>query len=183
MKDSARATENAPRRSHEERRRAPIEDARRAPRLWIDGDGCPVVVEARRVAARHGVPVSLVTGPSQRRLPASEGFEQVTVGGASEAVDDWIASRIVPGDTVVTDDLPLADRCLKAGAKVLSSRGIVCTEENMGTRLAQRELAKFLRELGEVSGGPSAFRGESRSRFKMVLHELLQQRKREAAPS
>ncbi len=121
----------------------------------------------------------MVTGPSQRRLPSSEGFEQITVGGASEAVDDLIASRIGPGDTVVTDDLPLADRCLKAGAKVISSRGILCTEENMGPRLAQRELAKFLRELGEVSGGPPAFRGESRSRFKMVLHELLQQRKRE----
>src|SRR4029077_20935875 len=139
-----------------------------------------VVMEARRVAARHGVPVTMVTGPSQRRLPSSEGFEQITVGGGSEAVDDLIASSIGPGDTVVTDDLPLADRCLKAGAQVISSRGILCTEENMGSRLAPRELAEFLRELGEVSGAPAAFRGESRSRFKMVLHELLERRNREA---
>ena len=62
-------------------------------------------MEARRIAARHGVPVTLVTGPSQRTALPSEGFEQIIVGGASEAVDDFIASRVGPGNTVVTDEL------------------------------------------------------------------------------
>ena len=151
---------------------------RRPPRLWIDGDGCPVLAEARRIAARHDVPVTMVAGPAQKQAPPSEGFEQITVTGASEAADDYIATRAGPGEAVVTDDLPLAARCLKAGAAVLSSRGVLFTEDNIGSRLAQRELGKFLRELGEITSGPAPFHGDFRSRFKMVLHEVLEKLKR-----
>ncbi len=153
----------------------------RPPRLWIDGDGCPVVREARRIATRHGVKVTLVAGPSARPAPSSGDFEQVQVSGASEAADDYIASRAGPGELVVTDDLPLADRCLKAGAVVVSSRGVLLTPENLPARLAQRELGKFLRELGGISGGPAPYSEDFRSRFKMVLHEAIEKLRREDA--
>jgi len=152
----------------------------RSLRLWIDGDGCPVLTEALRIASRHGVPVTRVAGPSQKPAPPSEGFEQVVVTGASEAADDYIASRAGAGEVVVTDDLPLADRCLKAGAVVLSSRGVLFSEDNIGSRLAQRELGKFMRELGEITAGPAPYHGDFRSRFKMVLHEVIEKLKREA---
>jgi uncharacterized protein YaiI (UPF0178 family) len=153
---------------------------RRPLRLWIDGDGCPVVPEARRIAARHAVPVCLVAGPSQRRFSSPEDLEIITVGGASEAADDYIASRVGPGEIVVTDDLPLAGRALKAGAVVVSSRGVVFSEESIGSLLAKRELGKFLRELGEITGGPAPFGATSRSRFKQALHEVMERLKREA---
>lgn len=151
----------------------------RTPKIWIDGDGCPVVLDTRRIAARHGVPVTLVRGPSQRPSEASEGFEEICVSRASEAADDTIASRVGPGEVVVTDDLLLADRCLKAGATVLSSRGTLFSEENIGSKLAQRDIGKFLRELGQPTGGPAAFSESSRSRFKMTLHEVLEKLKRQ----
>jgi uncharacterized protein YaiI (UPF0178 family) len=155
--------------------------ARRPLRLWIDGDGCPVVAEAIRIAARHAAPVTLVAGPSQRGRPPAEGLEIVTVSTASEAADDYISLRAGPGEVVVTDDLPLADRCLKAGAAVVSSRGVVFTEDNIGALLARRELGKFLRELGEVTGGPAAHGAASRSRFKHSLNEVMERLKREAS--
>lgn len=154
---------------------------RRPLRVWIDGDGCPVVREAIRIAARHGAPVALVAGPSRRGPASATGLEIITVGGASEAADDYIASRAGPGEVVVTDDLPLADRCLKAGAAVVSSRGVVFTDDNIGTLLARRELGKFLRELGEITGGPATYGPAFRSRFKEALHEVLQRLKRKAS--
>jgi uncharacterized protein len=149
--------------------------------LWIDGDGCPVLKEALRIAARHGAPVRLVAGPSQRRESSPPDFMVITVGSASEAADDYIASRAGPGEVVVTDDLPLADRCLKAGAAVVSSRGVVFTPDNIGTFLASREMGKFLRELGEITGGPASFGSGFRSRFKESLHAVMERLKREAA--
>lgn len=154
---------------------------RRPLRLWIDGDGCPVIEEARRIAARHGAPVILVAGPSQRRESSGPDFEVVTVSGASEAADDYIASRAGLGEVVVTDDLPLVDRCLKTGAEVVSSRGVMFTPDNIGSYLAKRELGKFLRELGEITGGPAAFGANFRSRFKQALHEVMERLKRDAA--
>ena len=152
----------------------------RSLRLWIDGDGCPVVAEARRIAARHGAPVTVVAGPSHRHGPSSPDFEVISVSGASEAADDLIAARAGPGEVVLTDDLPLADRCLKAGAAVVSSRGVVYTPDSIGALLARRELGKFLRELGETTGGPSPFGAGFRSRFKHALHEVMDRLKREA---
>jgi uncharacterized protein YaiI (UPF0178 family) len=149
-------------------------------RLWIDGDGCPVLTEARRIAARHGIPITLVAGPSQHRVSSSPDLEIVAVSGASEAADDYIASHAGPGEVVVTDDLPLADRCLKAGAAAVSSRGVIFSEENIGSLLAKRELGKFLRELGEMTGGPASFGPGFRSRFKESLHAVIEKLKREA---
>jgi uncharacterized protein YaiI (UPF0178 family) len=152
-------------------------------RLWIDADGCPVLAEARRIAARHGAPVTVVAGPAARHgQESSEGYEVVVVGTASEAADDYIASHAMPGEIVLTDDLLLADRCLKAGAAVLSSRGVVFTPDSIGALLARREIGKFLREVGETSGGPRPFDSGFRSRFKHALHELMERVKRAAHP-
>jgi hypothetical protein len=150
-------------------------------RLWIDADGCPVLAEARRIAARHGAPVTVVAGPSARHgQESSEGYEVVVVGTASEAADDYIASHATPGEIVLTDDLLLADRCLKAGAAVLSSRGVVFTPDSIGALLARREIGKFLREVGETSGGPRPYDSGFRSRLKHALHELMERVKRAA---
>ena len=150
-------------------------------RLWIDADGCPVLAEARRIAARHGAPVTVVGGPSARHgQESSEGYEVVVVGTASEAADDYIAGRAAPGEIVLTDDLLLADRCLKAGAAALSSRGVIFTPDGIGALLARREIGKFLREIGETSGGPQPFGSGFRSRFKHALHELMERLERES---
>ena len=154
---------------------------RRPLRLWIDGDGCPVLADARRIAERHGAPVTVVAGPSQRHASSPPDFEVITVGGASEAADDLIATRAGPGEVVLTDDLPLADRCLKAGAAVISSRGVIFTPDSIGTLLARRELGKFLREIGEMTGGPDPYGAGFRSRFKHALDEMMGRLRREAA--
>ena len=156
---------------------------RRPLRLWIDGDGCPVLAEARRIAARHGAPVTVVSGPSQRHEPSSPDFEVISVSGASEATDDLIAASSGPGEVVLTDDLPLADRCLKAGAAVVSSRGVIFTPDSIGTLLARRELGKFLRELGETTGGPDPYGAGFRSRFKHALDEVMVRLKRQTGPT
>ena len=146
-------------------------------RIYVDADACPVKQEVYKVAARHKVPVRVVSN-SFLRLPPEPGLELVVVGDALDAADDWIAERAGPKDVVVTADIPLASRCVKAGACVIAPNGRLFTPESIGMALATRNLMTDLREAGQVTTGPKAFSPRDRSTFLSALHEALERLKR-----
>lgn len=140
--------------------------------IYVDADACPVKEEVYRVARRHQAPVFVVANASLR-VPAEPLIELVLVRGGFDAADDWIAERAGPADVVITADIPLAERCLKAGARVLGPKGHVFTEDSIGEALATRALLDMLRQSGEFGGGPAPFARADRSRFLAKLDELL----------
>lgn len=142
------------------------------PTIVVDADGCPVKDEVYRVARRFGLRVVLVSntwlgGPPQPWL------ERVVVGRGLDAADDWIAERAGPDAVIVTADVPLAARCVAAGARVVSPRGRVFTDANVGDALATRDLLQGLREGGLTTGGPAPFAPRDRSLFLQRLDELV----------
>ncbi|MDH4229629.1 MAG: YaiI/YqxD family protein [Nitrospirota bacterium] len=140
--------------------------------IYVDADSCPVKDEAARVAIRHGLVVHMVSN-ARMRLPEGELVRRVVVGGDADAADDWIAERITARDVAVTADIPLASRCLKAGAAVLGPTGKAFTEDGIGSALAMRELMSYLRDTGDVGGGGPAFTKKDRSRFLEALEQTI----------
>jgi uncharacterized protein len=146
-------------------------------RIFIDGDGCPVKDETYKVAARYQLKV-LVVANKAIHIPLHPMVEMVVVPQGADEADNWIADNISENDICITTDIPLADRCLKKGAKALGARGDEFTEDMIGDALATRELMKHLRELGEVKGGPAAFEKRDRSNFLSALDRIIQGIKR-----
>ena len=145
-------------------------------RIYVDADACPVREEVYRVAGRLGVSVFIVSNGSRPiRPPGLPYVEMVMVGEAMDAADDWIAERIAAGDVCVTADIPLAARCLNAGALVVPPNGRPFTEANIGSALAGREIARHLRELGVGGRGPPPFTKADRSRFLSALDTAIRQ--------
>lgn len=142
-------------------------------RIYVDADACPVKPEVARVAKRYGIPVTYVSN-SWMRLPEEWGAHLEVVEGQFDAADDWIVERLVPDDVVVTADVPLVHRSMKAGARVIGPQGRLYTEENIGDILATRDLLHVLRGAGEITGGPAPFQKEDRSRFLQTLDNVLQ---------
>ena len=145
--------------------------------IYVDADACPVKREVYRVAERHGVPVHVVAN-GVIAIPDHPDIHRVIVGDALDAADDWIAERAGKGDIVVTADIPLADRCVKAGAKVIGPTGRAFTEDSIGMALATRNLMDDLRSAGTVTGGPKPFSDRDRSAFLSALHETIETLKR-----
>ena len=142
-------------------------------RILVDADACPVKDEIYRVAERHQVPVSVVSN-APFRVPVGPLVERVVVSGGFDAADDWIAERAGPHTVVVTADILLADRCLKAGATVLGPTGRPFTRASIGSAIATRAIMADLRAgLGDGIGGPAPFAKADRSRFLQVLDEVL----------
>lgn len=143
-------------------------------RLFIDADACPVKAEAERVATRLRVPMVLVCNGGLR-VPQNPLVSLKIVAEGPDAADMWIAAECRPGDVVVTSDLPLADRCLKAGARVIQHDGEVLNAANIGPRLATRDLMGDLRAANPfMQGGGAAFSRADRSRFLQALDHALQ---------
>lgn len=142
-------------------------------KIYVDADACPVKDEALRVAERHGLPIAYVSN-SWMRLPDSPLVERVVVAEGPDAADDWIAERIEKGDIAITGDIPLASRCLKAGARVIGSTGKPFTGASIGMALAMRDLSAHLRETGESKGYNAAFTKQDRSRFLQALEQAVQ---------
>jgi uncharacterized protein YaiI (UPF0178 family) len=105
----------------------------------------------------------------------------VLVADSADAADDWIAEHISAVDVCVTSDIPLASRCLKKGARVVSPTGRHWTQENIGNALAGREIARHLRELGASTRGPAPMTRQDRSRFLGALDTAAQAALRDAA--
>ncbi|WP_171132754.1 YaiI/YqxD family protein [Ruegeria sp. HKCCA6707] len=147
--------------------------------LYIDGDACPVKAEAERVATRHKVPLALVSNGGLR--PSPNPLVQVVIvsEGADEA-DKWIAERCGAGDVVVTSDIPLAAKCVEAGARVLRPNGEAFTAANIGQQLAMRDLMADLRAANPLGqgGGGKPFGKADRSRFLDALERELRAAKR-----
>ncbi len=150
--------------------------------IYIDADACPVKAEIYRVAERHRLPVVLVAN-SYMAMPRSPLFERVVVGDGLDAADDWIAERAGPGVIVVTADIPLASRCVKAGAVAIAPNGKVFTDAAIGMALATRNLMQDLRESGEVTGGPRPFSPRDRSSFLSALDLAIRRLRRDARGS
>jgi uncharacterized protein YaiI (UPF0178 family) len=140
--------------------------------IFIDGDACPVKDETYRVARRHGVKVFVVSN-APLRVPPDELIELVVVRGGFDAADDWIVEHIGAGDLAITSDIPLADRCLRRGARVLGPKGEPFTEDSIGEALATRALLDMLRQSGSFGGGPAPFAKADRSRYLAKLDEVL----------
>jgi len=141
--------------------------------IYVDADACPVKDEVFRVAKRHGLPVHVVAN-SRINVPRDPLFRSVVVSGHFDAADDWIVTQVTGTDIAITSDLPLASRCLKAGARVLDPKGRVFSDDSIGDALASREISAFLRDMGEQGGGPKPFTPSDRSRFLGALENQIQ---------
>lgn len=142
-------------------------------RVYVDSDACPVKPEAARVAARYKIEIIFVSN-SWMRLPEDWSAKLMVVDGQFDAADNWIVEQVQKDDIVVTADIPLAHRCIKAGARVIGTHGQLFTDANIGNILATRDLLHTLRGAGEITGGPAPFRSEDRSRFLQSLDQVIQ---------
>jgi uncharacterized protein YaiI (UPF0178 family) len=145
--------------------------------IYIDADACPVKQEVYRVADRHGLKVLVVTN-SPIAVPRDPLIERVVVGAGMDEADNWIAERVGRGDIVITADVPLASRCVKAGADVIAPNGRAFSEESIGMTLATRNLMDSLRSAGEITGGPKPFSPRDRSSFLSALDQAIVRLKR-----
>lgn len=145
--------------------------------IFVDADACPVKDEALKVAERHGLSITYISN-SWMRLPEGSLVKRVVVQEGPDAADDWIAEQIEPGDICITQDIPLASRCLKKGAKAIGNTGKPFNEASIGMALAMRELSQHLRETGESKGLNAAFTKQDRSRFLQSLEAAVQASKR-----
>ncbi|MGD1881423.1 MAG: YaiI/YqxD family protein [Paracoccaceae bacterium] len=141
--------------------------------IYVDGDACPVKAEVEKVATRHRVSVKVVSNggirPSQNPL-----LETVVVSDGPDEADKWIADRAGAGDVVITGDIPLAARCVEAGARVLKHNGEALTVANIGNVLATRDLMADLRAADPFrQGGGKGFTKADRSRFLDALEREL----------
>lgn len=145
------------------------EQAARPPILiLVDADACPVKDEIYKVAARHALKV-IVVANAAIAVPRDPLVERVVVSQGLDVADDWIAERARPGAVVVTADVPLAARCVKAGASVIAPNGKPFSEQSIGMALATRNLMDELRSAGAVTGGPAPFGPRDRSAFLQAL--------------
>jgi uncharacterized protein len=150
--------------------------------LFIDADACPVKQEAYRVAERHAlkgaaIKVYVVTN-SPIAVPREEIIERVVVGAGMDEADNWIAERAGAGSIVITADVPLASRAVKAGAEAIAPNGRPFTADSIGMTLATRNLMDSLRSAGEITGGPKPFSPRDRSSFLAALDQAIVRLKR-----
>ncbi len=142
-------------------------------KIYVDADACPVKDAVVRVAERHNAKLYFVSN-SWMKLPNSAVIERVVVPEGPDVADDWIAERAVIGDIVVTADIPLAARCVKAGAKVVAHDGKPFSEDSIGMTLAMRDLMTDLRETGGMQTHNAEYTPRDRSRFLDTMERLVQ---------
>jgi uncharacterized protein len=141
--------------------------------IYIDADACPVKDETIQVAARHNLETIMVCDGGIRPS-ANPMVELVIVTQGADAADDWIAEHIQKSDVCVTNDIPLASRCMDQGALAIKPNGELFTENGIGMALANRELMQGLRETGQITGGPRPYSKADRSAFLNKLETTVQ---------
>ena len=145
--------------------------------IYVDADACPVKDELYRVAERHGLKVFVV--PTARSpCRAIRWIERVVVGGGMDAADDWIAGRAGPGDIVVTADVPLASRCVKAGATAIAPNGKAFDDDSIGMRSPPATCCMTCAAPAQITGGPKPFSPRDRSSFLSALDLAIVRLKR-----
>lgn len=145
--------------------------------ILVDADSCPVKEEIFKVSARHEISVTVVSN-CFLRIPARRLIEQIVVSSDFDAADDYIATRANSKSVVVTADILLADRCLKAGATVVGPNGTLFTHNSIGAAKATRAIMEDLRASGLQTGGAPPFSKADRSRFLSELHDAIVRIKR-----
>ena len=145
--------------------------------ILVDADACPVKDEVYKVAERHGVQVAVVAN-APLLVPRVAWIRRVHVAAGPDVADDWIAARAQPGTIIVTADIPLASRAVKAGATVIAPDGRLFTEASVASALATRNLMDSLRSSGEITGGPRPFAPRDRSAFLSAMETAVQRLKR-----
>ena len=160
-------------------------DIPKAIQIYVDADACPVKAEVYRVAERHWLKVPglkvFVVSNSPIAVPREPWIERVVVGAGMDAADDWIAERAGRGDIVITADVPLASRGVKAGAAVIAPNGKIFDDDSIGMTLATRNLLHDLRGAGEITGGPKPFTPRDRSQFLSALDRAIERIRRAGA--
>lgn len=143
--------------------------------IYVDADACPVRAETERVGTRNKWPIFVVSNGGIR--PSTNPLIQtIVVDSGPDVADDWIATRAQTGDIVITADIPLAHRCVTAGALVLKPNGEPLTATNIGQALAVRDLMSDLRSADPFrQGGGKSFGKADRSRFLDGLERLIRQ--------
>ena len=142
------------------------------PEIYVDADACPVKDEIIKVANRHNIKTFIVSDGGIRPYPSAL-VTLIIVNQGEDAADDWISDKIKSGDVVITNDVPLAARCLRKGATGIRANGTLFTNNSIGMALATRDLMQSLREGGEVTGGPSPFSKKDRSEFLKSLELVI----------
>lgn len=145
--------------------------------ILVDADACPVKSEIYRVAERHGLRVVVVAN-APIAVPRDPSIERVVVPGGMDKADDWIAEQARPGAIVVTADIPLASRSVKAGAVTIAPNGRVFDDDAIGMALATRNLMDDLRSAGATTRGPPPFAQKDRSSFLSALDLAIVRLKR-----
>lgn len=145
--------------------------------LFIDADACPVKDEVYRVAERYRLKTYVVAN-AYIMVPRHPLIERVVVEAGPDVADDWIAERVDSGDVVITSDIPLAERVLKAGAAAITPNGRPFTIDSIGAAIAQRAIMEQIRSTGAITGGPPPFGKADRSRFLQALDEAINRQRR-----
>ena len=140
--------------------------------ILVDADACPVKEEIYKVARRYRLKVRVVANGFMM-VPVDPLIERVLVDARMDAADDWIVAHCRPGDIVITTDILLASRCLKAGAEVIGPTGRPFTDDSIGMAVANRGIQEHLRAMGETTRGPRPFAAGDRSRFLSALDEAV----------
>jgi uncharacterized protein len=143
-------------------------------RILMDADACPVKEDTFRVAKRYGLEVVVVSN-APLSLPTASWIVPIVVEKEFDAVDHWIVESLRADDIVITNDLPLAARCVEKGGRVIDPRGKILSEENIGEALAHRELMAELRQRGELNLGPKKREKKHRSQFLSSLDQVIHQ--------
>jgi uncharacterized protein YaiI (UPF0178 family) len=146
--------------------------------IYVDADACPVKEEVYRVAGRHGIRVFIVANGFVS-VPRDPLVERVIVPSGPDVADDWIAERAGPAAIVVTADIPLADRVVKAGGAAIAPNGRAFDAGSIGMALATRNLMTELRSAGHTTSGPRPFAPKDRSAFLGALDRAVVRLKRQ----
>lgn len=149
-------------------------DTDRPIHIFVDADACPVKEETYKVARRYRLPVRVVANAFMM-VPVDPLIERVLVESGPDVADDWIVAHCATGDIVVTADILLAARCLKAGARAIGPAGKPFTDSSIGMAVAQRSIQEHLRSVGEMTRGPPPFAAADRSRFLQALDQAVNQ--------
>ena len=140
--------------------------------IFIDADACPVKDEVYRVAGRYRLKTYVVAN-AYIVVPRHPLIERVVVEAGPDVADDWIAERVACGDVVITNDIPLSERVIKAGAAAIAPNGRAFTVDSIGAAIAQRAIMEQIRSTGAITGGPRPFDRRDRSQFLQTLDEVV----------
>ena len=143
-------------------------------KIWIDADGCPA--EVKEITCRAGervkVQVVLVANRPMKIMRSPFVSLQVVAAGLDVA-DGEIVRASATTDLAITADIPLAAALVGKGVVTIDPRGELYSTENIGERLAMRNMMQELRGAGLVSGGAGAYGMRERNRFASTLDREL----------